>query len=260
MAVELAFRRLGEGPAVLVLHGLLGQGRNWQLIARRLQAGLCLYLVDLRNHGASPWSPEVGFRAMADDLVALVGREGLDRVAVVGHSLGGKVGMTLALERPDLVERLVVVDIAPVVYRTGFEDLIRAMLAVDLAGAARRQDVETALAGAVPDAEVRAFLASNIQTRGGHLAWAPDLEALLAGMDELKGFPQPSTGAGRYEGPTLFLRGGLSRYVRPEHEPAIHRLFPNARIVTVEDVGHWVHAEAPERTTTELGRFLAPER
>ena len=260
MPLELAFRRLGEGPPVLVLHGLLGQSRNWQAIARRLQqAGLGLYLVDLRNHGASPWSDEVGFAAMADDLVAFAEGHRLGRVALVGHSLGGKVAMALALRRPDLVERLAVVDIAPVAYRSGFEDLIRAMLAVELLPTTRRADVEAALTPAVPDAGVRAFLATNLETREGRLAWAPNLEALLAGMEALKGFPEPPA-PGRYDGPTLFLRGGLSRYVRPEHEPTIRRLFPEAEIVTVEGAGHWVHAEAPERTITELGRFLLPAR
>jgi pimeloyl-ACP methyl ester carboxylesterase len=255
LPLDLAFRRLGDGPAVLVLHGLLGQSRNWQAIARRLQRSLGIFLVDLRNHGASPWSAEVGFAAMADDLVALVQRERLGRVALVGHSLGGKVAMTLALRRPDLVQRLAVVDIAPVAYRSGFEDLIRAMLAVELGPDTRRADVEAALTAGVPDANVRAFLATNLQTRAGRLAWAPNLEALLAGMEELKGFPPPPD-PGRYDGPTLFLRGGLSRYVRPEHEPTILRLFPQARIVTVEGAGHWVHAEKPERTITELERFL----
>lgn len=256
MAVELAARRVGHGrQSVLVLHGLLGQGRNWGAIARALGDGFSLWLVDLRNHGASPWQAEMTYEAMAADLAALIGREGLGRAAVVGHSMGGKAAMTLALSRPELVERLCVVDVAPVPYDHGaeFQGYIRAMQGVDLERLRRRAEVEEALAAAVPDKGVRAFLASNLEN-GDPLRWQPNLAGLLEAMPGILDFPEP---AGRsFEGPVLFLRGGRSRYVLPEHEPRIRALFPKVSISTIEEAGHWVHAEQPARTVEILKGFL----
>lgn len=256
MAVRLAARRQGDGPqATLVLHGLLGQGRNWGGIVRQLGAEASLWMVDLRNHGASPWAEEMTYEAMAGDLVALIGREGLGRVALVGHSMGGKVAMTLALARPDLVDRLCVVDVAPVAYDHGaeFKGYIRAMQGVDLARMRRRAEVDEALAKAVPDRAVRAFLASNLEN-GDPLRWQPNLAALLEAMPDILGFPEVA--GQRFEGPTLFLRGARSRYVLPEHEPRIRALFPQAGIVTIENAGHWLHAEQPARTVELLRGFL----
>lgn len=256
--VPLAVQELGAGPPVLVLHGLLGQGRNWASLARRLAERRRVLLVDLRNHGRSPHDPVMTYPAMAADLAALIEGWRLGRPALVGHSMGGKAAMVLAASRPDLVDRLAVVDVAPVDYGPSaqFEGFIRAMLAIEPGRLARRAEVEQALAASVPDPRIRAFLASNLDQRDGRLAWLPNLPVLLAALPAISGFP-----SGLAPAPAglsvLAIAGGRSDYVRPEHRPAFHRLFPALRIETVAGAGHWVHADAPEPVLALLEGLLA---
>lgn len=255
--VELAVQELGEGPPVLVLHGLLGQGRNWASLARRLAVGRRVLLVDLRNHGRSPHSAVMTYPAMAADLAALIAARRLDRPALVGHSMGGKAAIVLACTRPDLVDRLVVVDVAPVDYGPSaqFAGFIRAMLAIDPGRLARRVEVEQALAAAVPEARLRAFLASNLELRGDRLAWLPNLPVLLEALPAISGFPEglePAPAAL----PALAVAGGRSGYVRAEHLPPFRRLLPALRVTTVPEAGHWVHADAPEAVLGALDGFL----
>jgi pimeloyl-ACP methyl ester carboxylesterase len=199
----------------------------------------------------------MSYEAMAGDLESFIARHGLGRVHLVGHSMGGKAAMTLALLRPDLVDRLSVVDVAPVDYGQGrgFASYLRAMLAVDLARLERRAEVEQALADAAPEPAIRAFLASNVEVREGRLAWAPNLEALLASLPDLTGWPSGLDDR-RFDGPTLALRGGRSDYVRDAHVPTFRTLFPRVEVETIAEAGHWVHAEKPEATIRALERFL----
>jgi pimeloyl-ACP methyl ester carboxylesterase len=257
--VALAVREHGHGEPVVVLHGLLGSGRNWQAVGKRLARRHRVLLPDLRNHGMSPWSEASGYPAMAADLEALLGRERLAAAAFVGHSMGGKAAMTLALLRPERVSRLVVVDIAPVDYGgRGFLDYIAALEALDLASL-RRAEADAALAPAVPDAGVRAFLLQNLDSEGGRLLWRANLQGLARAMATITGFPSEELQGRRYEGPTLFLRGERSAYVERAHRAAIGRLFPRSRLVTVRGAGHWVHADAPAVVVEALERFLAAE-
>ncbi len=255
--VPLAVQELGAGPPVLVLHGLLGQGRNWTSLARRLARGRRVLLVDLRNHGRSPHHPVMTYPAMAADLAALLESRGLGRVALLGHSMGGKTAIVLACTRPELVERLVVVDVAPVDYgpRPDFAAYLEAMLAIDPAALGRRAEVEARLARSVPDARVRAFLASNLDSREGRLAWLPNLEVLRRSLPEIAGFPRDLPAAPS-DLPALAIVGGRSDYVRPEHLPAFRRLLPALRLETVAEAGHWVHVDAPEAVLAALDSFL----
>jgi esterase len=252
-ALELAVTELGEGPPLIVLHGLLGRARNWLTVARALQGRWGVRLVDLRNHGASPWSDEMGYPAMAADIAALIERLEAGPAPVLGHSMGGKVAMTLALTRPELVARLVIVDIAPVRYAQGYDTYVRAMQAVNLAAVAKRADADAALVGAVPEAAMRGFLLQNLEGAGGRFAWQPNLAVLQEAMTELTGFPEALAGR-RYEGPTFCLRGERSDYVDEAGEAALRRFFPRAEIRTVPGAGHWPHAERP----AEFLRLLEP--
>lgn len=255
--VALAVQELGEGPPVLVLHGLLGQGRNWASLAKPLAARRRVLLVDLRNHGRSPHHPAMSYPAMAADLEALLDRLGFARAALVGHSMGGKAAMVFALARPERVARLVVVDVAPVDYgpRPDFERYLRAMLAIDPARYTRRAEVEAALSEVAPDPRIRAFLASNLDVRDGRLAWLPNLPVLLEALPAIAGFPAelPPAPASL---PVLAIRGARSDYVRAEHEPTFRRLFPALRLETVADAGHWVHTDAPAAVLALLEGFL----
>lgn len=252
----LAVTDFGTGPPLLFLHGLLGRARNWLTAGRALAASHAVRLVDLRNHGASPWSDDAGYAAMAADVARLIEAAAAGPVTLVGHSMGGKVAMTLALTRPELLRRLIVVDIAPVRYESGYDRLIRAMLAADLSPGRRRGDVDAELAATVPDKAMRAFLIQNLDSRDGHLVWQPNLTALLAAMPEIMGFPD-GLPAGGYGGPVRCLRGETSDYVGAEGAVALGRLFPGATIATVPGAGHWPHAERPDAFLPLLRAALA---
>lgn len=245
--LELAVSTLGAGPPLVVLHGLLGRARNWLTIARNLQERRTVLLADLRNHGASPWSDTMSYTAMAADVAALVERQAGGRAAVLGHSMGGKAALALALVRPELVERLILVDIAPVDYGEGqgYARYIRAMQAVDLAAVSKRADVDAGLAAAVPEPSMRGFLLQNLGTGQGRFAWQPNLAVLLRAMDAITGFPDGLAAGRTYDGPSFCLRGERSDYVGPEGEAALRRCLPRVEVLTVPGAGHWPHAEKP---------------
>ena len=256
MSVELASDQFGEaGPPVVILHGLLGAARNWTTVGKELAGTHRVFALDLRNHGRSPWAATMSFDDMAGDVAAFIEGRGLGAVTLIGHSLGGKVAMRLALTRPELVGRLVVVDVAPVAYADTFGPFVQAMRRVDLAAVQRRADADLQLQGAVPDAVLRNFLLQNLVKTDAGFVWRVNLDALAANMDELVGFPPPAQGAA-YLGPTLFMAGGRSRYIQPEHRPLIERLFPKAEHVVIADAGHWPHAERPAEFLAQLRAFL----
>jgi esterase len=241
-----------EGVPLVIAHGLFGSARNWGAVAKRLSAGRSVVAVDLRNHGQSGWDRDHSYPALAGDLAEVVARLG-GQADVLGHSMGGKAAMVLALDRPELVRRLVVADIAPVAYGHTQTGYLEAMRGLDLEGVTRRSEADRRLAEAVPDRGVRGFLLQSLAFREAGPEWTLNLEALAAEMPGIMGFPE---GGGRFEGPVLVLRGGASDYVRPEHEAAFRRRFPDLRIETLEGIGHWLHAEAPEPFAAAVARFL----
>jgi esterase len=257
MTLELAYDGFGDaGPPVVILHGLLGSARNWTSIAKELATTHRVFALDLRNHGRSPWADTMSFDEMAGDVAAFIGAHDLSPAGVIGHSLGGKVAMRLALMRADLVERLVVVDVAPVAYGHSFAPFVEAMRAVDLAAVQRRAEADLQLEGAIGDAAIRNFLLQNLVKTDAGFAWRVNLEALAANMPELVGFPTPGAGS-TYHGPTLFIAGGRSPYIEAEHRPLIGRLFPAARHAVIDGAGHWVHAERPAAFLEQVRRFLS---
>lgn len=261
MTVRLAATEYGDMteaglPPLAILHGLFGSGRNWASIAQRLAARRPVIAFDLRNHGAAAWAGGMEYGEMAEDLLAVLDERGYRRAAVLGHSMGGKAAMMAALRDPDMVERLVVVDIAPVAYPPHHLALVRAMRALDLAGIKRRAEADRLLAPAIPDAAERGFLLQNLVFEDGQLRWRLNLEAIERAIPKLGGFPAAPDNA-VYRGPTLFVAGARSDYLLPEHEPAIRYLFPNAQIARIEDAGHWVHAEQPAAFLEIVEPFLA---
>jgi esterase len=256
IAVGLAHDAFGEtGPPVVVLHGLLGSARNWTGIAKQLVDTRRVFPLDLRNHGRSPWADTMSFEEMADDVAAFVERHDLSPAAVIGHSLGGKVAMRLALTRAGLVERLVVVDVAPVAYAHTFGPFVEAMQAVDLAAVRQRADADAQLERTIPDVAIRNFLLQNLVKTDGGYAWRVNLEALAANMPELLNFP--NSGHAVYRGPTLFIAGSRSRYIKAEHRPLIERMFPHAEYAVIEGAGHWVHAERPTEFLARVRPFFS---
>jgi len=255
-AVELAAAEQGSGPPLLILHGLFGSGRNWSSLAQRLAGAHRVFALDARNHGASPWADSMTYADMTEDVQAFRAARGLGRAAMIGHSMGGKTAMLLALHHADAVERLVVVDVAPVAYPPVLAAYVQAMLAVDLTSVSRRAEVDAQLAGAITDPGERAFLLQNLVLEGGRARWRINLPVLERFMPDISGFPAVAAGRS-FAGPALFVAGERSSYVRPEHRPAIERLFPKARIVHVPEAGHWLHAERPDAFLALAARFLA---
>lgn len=255
MTVALASAAYGGpdgAPPLVILHGLFGSGRNWATAARRLARLRRVVTVDLRNHGESPRAAGMSYGEMAGDVAAFLEAERLRPAVLLGHSMGGKVAMTLALAEPEAVAGLIVVDIAPVAGRAEHGALVRALQALPVARLASRAEADAALAPAVPDATLRGFLLQNLVRRGEGYAWRIGLEAIAAALPALGDF----TADGRYDGPALFIAGGASDYLRPEHEGAIRALFPAARIERIAGAGHWVHADAPEAFLALTERFL----
>lgn len=256
MAVRLAAVEYGEGPPLAILHGLFGSGRNWTSISRRLAAHRRVIALDLRNHGASPWADGMDYADMADDLRQTMRALGHRRFAVLGHSMGGKVAMLAALLHGTEIERLVVVDIAPVAYGPRRLADVRAMRALDLAGIRRRGEADARLAPAIPDPAERAFLLQNLVFEGPEPRWRLNLAAIERAMPTLVGFPAlPADTA--YDGAVLFVAGSRSDYVLPEHEAAVRRHFPAARIERIPEAGHWLHAEQPKAFLELVEPFLA---
>jgi pimeloyl-ACP methyl ester carboxylesterase len=268
----IATRTLGEaGPRVVFVHGLFGQGKNWTTIGKGLADTHRVTLVDLPNHGHSPWTDRVDYLDMVELLVTEL-EQLAEPVTLVGHSMGGKVAMQLALRRPELLRALVVVDIAPVEYpvsggRTDdpdeeaspFAAYIDAMRALDLDRLTTRGDADAALQAAVPSRMVRSFLLQSLVREGlgadGGWRWRLNLDLMARDLGELRGFPEPPPGAA-FDGPVLWIAGANSTYVLPEDRPHMDALFPATRLVRIKDAGHWVHSEQPEVFLETLRRFL----
>ena len=240
-------------PTLLIVHGLFGSARNWGGIARRMADVRRVLSVDMRNHGDSFRSETHSYPEMAEDLAAVIRDEGAP-VDVVGHSMGGKAAMALALTHPDLVNRLVVADIAPVTYGHSNRHLVHAMQALPIADVTARLEADRRLQPAVPDAGTRAFLLQSLDLKASPPVWRLNLATLDHDMDKITGWPGIE---GRYEGPTLFLAGADSAYIQPDHREVIKRLFPKAVIAKIPGAGHWLHADKPREFEAALRAFLA---
>jgi pimeloyl-ACP methyl ester carboxylesterase len=241
--------------AVVLLHGLFGSSANWGRVSRSLETRYRVLVPDLRNHGQSPHHPDNGYPAMAADLQRLLDDRGLDSALLVGHSMGGKIAMQLALHRPQRVAGLAVVDMAPVRYGHDFGAVLAAFRAVDLHNIGSRADADAQMAPHLPGRAGRAFLLQNLARGPDGWGWRLNLSAIEAAQSQITGFEDPPSGT-RYEGPASFIHGTRSDYVTPSAHARIRALFPNADHCPVEDAGHWVYADQPQRFMDCLEQFL----
>lgn len=253
----------GDGQVVVFLHGLFGRGRNFGTAARAMQPELRALLVDLPNHGASPWTDAVDYTAMAEAVAEHL-RSGVASqgpVHVVGHSMGGKTAMALALAHPELVDRLVVEDVSPT--GTGesgeFEHLLGALARIELTSLDSLSEADRQLARDVPQRTLRGFLLQNLRRDdSGRLGWQANLDVLRRDLPVITGdLPHLDDGA-VFDGPVLWIAGGDSDYVTEDAEPLMRRLFPQTRKVTIKGSTHWVHSQKPEVFAEVLRRFLLP--
>jgi len=246
-------------PPLVILHGLFGSGRNWRSVAETLGASRPVLAPDLPGHGDNPAVLPADIPGLAEAAAALLERENLPPTDVLGHSLGGKAAMWLALTHPERVRRLVVVDIAPVAYpdhQAGFLRLLDSLQNLPVDELRSRSEADANLAAGIPETNLRLFLLQNLVHRDGRYAWRMDLARLRTVLPGLIGFPNTEA-LSPFPGPALFLGGARSDYLRPGHGALIHTLFPHAEILHLADAGHWPHVEQREAFLTAVQSFLA---
>ena len=243
-------------PPLIIAHGLFGTGRNWGVIARRLADTRDVIAVDMRNHGLSPRAATQSYPDMATDLAEVIATL-TGPVDLMGHSMGGKAAMVLALTQPDLIRRLIVADIAPVAYTHDQSRHIHAMRGLDLTNLTTRTEADRRLSATIPDAALRAFFLQSLDLKTDPPHWRLNLDVLESEMPRIVGWPVI---AGQFPHATLFLTGADSSYVRPEYRETIRALFPKSRFAKLPDAGHWLHADKPREFEETVRVFLtAPD-
>ncbi|MHB2149185.1 alpha/beta fold hydrolase [Calditrichota bacterium LG25] len=254
--MQLFFREFGRGRPLIVLHGLFGMSDNWLTVGKKLGEHYHVFLLDLRNHGQSPHSDEFNYTVMAEDVEEFIQTHRLERPVVLGHSLGGKVGMELALNFETPVERLIVVDIAPRAYHhSHFKYFLETLLSLNLSEMKTRSEIDKRLSKKIPQPAIRQFLLKNLKrNEQNRFEWKINLKAVYQNLEYILG---PVTSNNSFDEPVLFLRGEKSDYITEEDVSTIKRLFPLARIHTIKGATHWVHADAPQELIKEVCEFLS---
>jgi len=242
----------GAGVPLVVAHGLFGSARNWGVLSKRLSDRGAVLTVDMRNHGDSDWRDSHRYDDLAGDLAEVIEHTG-GPADLLGHSMGGKAAMVLALSRPDIIGRLIVADIAPVAYRHSQAPLITAMQRLNLDGITRRSEADQRLVVTVEDPATRAFLLQSLDLKTTPPRWKLNLDVLARDMPDIVGFPDMS---GQFDGPALFVTGGNSDYVQTRSHDRIRELFPKAEFQSIDGAGHWLHAEQPRAFEAAIREFL----
>ena len=248
----LTFGEPTKLPPLLIVHGLFGSARNWGVIAKRLADSRQVFAVDMRNHGESLHLDSHSYPDMAHDLGEVMAHIGVP-CDLLGHSMGGKAAMVIALMQPELIRRLVIADIAPVTYPHTQIHNIDAMKSVDLSRVTRRSDAVEQLSKLVDDPALVPFFLQSLDVRTTPPRWRLNLEVLALEMDKIIGFPNVT---GQFLASTLFLSGATSDYVQPEHRDKIKAHFPIARFAKIPGAGHWLHAEKPREFEAAVRVFL----
>lgn len=255
--MHLHSRIQGEGPPLVILHGFLGSLDNWRVMSKRFARDFEVYSLDLRNHGRSPHSQLMSYPVMAEDVHELVAEHGLTAPSVLGHSMGGKVGMELATQYPDAVEKLVIVDYAPKAYPPAHRPILLAMRAIDLNTHNSYGEVGDALSAAIADPAVRQFIMTNLtRDADGKFHWRFGLDEIIENYDELT---KPVVADKQFTKSACFIRAGRSDFVQDSDLTAIREVFPRAEFKTIANASHWVHIDAPDEFQTVVTNFLAPQ-
>lgn len=240
--MQLNYKEFGEGFPVIILHGLLGSLDNWQSMARQLADDFKVYTLDQRNHGKSPHTQEHTTQAMANDVAGFFEQHGIEKAHLIGHSMGGKTAMQFALDHPERVAKLVVVDIAPKQYKSGFEEIFAGLKALNPAGLESRKQADEELSKYIPQFAVRQFLLKNLDRTKDGFRWKMNLHLLADAHDNIL---NKLTGEGPVAVPTLVVRGGRSNYITDADKALFEQLFTPVTLTTINEAGHWVHAESP---------------
>lgn len=251
--MKLNFKKSGSGPPLVILHGLFGSLDNWFSIAKELVEHYTLYLVDQRNHGDSPHAEEWNYAVMVEDLKELFDAEGLEKVLLMGHSMGGKTVMNFAVKYPERVEKLIVADIAPRYYPVHHESILEGLNSLELKKIQSRKEADDQLAKYIPELGVRQFLLKSLTRDSNGFTWKINLPVITKNIENVG---ETLTEASTFDGPTLFLAGANSNYIQEKDLPDLATHFPNFQLEFVADAGHWLHAEQPHAVVVELRKFL----
>lgn len=252
--MKLHYKQTGQGEPLIIMHGLFGTSANWGAQIKGLSENYTVYALDMRNHGKSPWADDHNYPEMAKDILEFMDDHNLEQAILLGHSMGGKAAMQLALDHPERVKKLVIVDISPVTYEPKHNHVLKGLHNVDLDTIRSRSDADQALAPYVEDVGVRQFLLKNLyKDAEGKFAWRMNLKAI---NKDYKEFAKAPSSDKQYTGPTFFIKGGRSSYMQDEHREAIVKFFPTAKAHIIKEAGHLPHAEVPEVFSRVLMRFL----
>jgi pimeloyl-ACP methyl ester carboxylesterase len=252
--MELNFKSFGQGEPLIILHGLFGTLDNWQTLAKQLAENFLVFIFDARDHGRSPHTDHIDYPTMSEDLLAFMEQNWIYKAHILGHSMGGKTAMEFTLSYPDMVNKLIAVDIAPKTYPPGHNEIFDALFAIDLKTLKNRQEAETLLEKKVPVYATRQFLLKSLsRSLDGGFEWKLNLPVIFRDYEKILHAP---TAQGVFSGPSLFIRGGQSDYVLDSDWPTVLRYFPAAQLETIANSSHWVHAEAPETLLQLVKSFL----
>lgn len=251
--MKLNFKKIGVGKPLIILHGLFGSADNWLTISKELKDKFTLYLVDQRNHGDSPHSEDWNYKVMVEDLMELIEDENLDKIYLMGHSMGGKTAMNFALSYPEKVEKLIIADIAPRYYGVHHQRILEGLNAIDLSILQSRKDADDQLAEYVPNLGERQFLLKSLGRENGGFAWKINLPVITRNIEIVgEGLSEGKS----FGGPTLFLAGAKSNYIQQSDLEDIERFFTDSEVEFIADAGHWLHAEQPAAVVEEIEKFL----
>lgn len=255
--MQLNHKTFGQGDPLVIVHGLFGTLDNWQTLGKRFAEEYSVYLVDQRDHGRSPHSEAITFPLLGSDLGEFMEQQFMYEAHLLGHSMGGKSVMQFALDHPDRVDKLIVVDVAPKAYSASHHEIFEALFAVDLVNLKSRSEANDFLATKIKSSSVRQFLLKNLSRdkENGGFRWKLNLPLIYKHYNDI--LANVTWDGTPYDKPALFIRGAESDYVQDEDFPIIYKMFPQARIETVQGAGHWVHAQQPEELYRLVSEFLA---
>ena len=252
--MKLHFKKFGSGPPLIILHGVFGSSDNWKTLANHLMSTFEVYLVDQRNHGLSPHSDDFNYQVMTDDLKELLHDEKIEKCILLGHSMGGKTAMNFAVQYPEKIIKLIIVDIAPKGYPPHHENILKGVHSLTLHEINTRKEADDLLSVTINNAGIRQFILKNLSRNPeGLFYWKINWKAI---EDNMEAIGAPLSSYAVFPGEVLFIRGAQSDYILNEDEPLLKKHFPDADLMTIQKAGHWVHAEQPAQLLVLINQFI----
>lgn len=252
--MKLNFKKVGEGKPLIILHGLFGSADNWLSIAKELENNYTMYLVDQRNHGDSPKSEDWDYKAMVDDLAAFMSSQGLESADIMGHSMGGKTAMNFALKYPNKVNKLIIADIAPRYYPPHHQKILEGLNAINMDELKSRKEADDTLAKYIDEIGIRQFLLKSLgRDENRKFIWKVNLPVIT---EKINNVGEALSGNKSFDGPSLFMRGANSNYIQDTDKEDLEKYFPNYKLITIKNAGHWLHAEQPAAVVATIKAFF----